>query len=106
MVRHLIGYDRLETPEQLSLLNTIYLNLRLFSNFFQPVLKLIYKEHRNYKIIKHYDLATTPFRRVVKSVQSTFELKAKLAYLYFQLNPVALRNSIDNDVAILWKIAR
>ena len=87
-------------------MNSIYLNLRLYSNFFQPVLKLTGKEHRNNKIIKHYDLATTPFRRVVKSVQLAFDLKAKLSYLYFQLNPVKLRKLIDDDVAKLWKIVR
>lgn len=106
VVRHLIGYDRFETPEQLSLLNNIYNNLRLYTNFFQPVCKLISKEQHNHKIIKRYDQATTPFRRVVKSVHSTFELKAKLSYLYFQLNPVTLRKLIDDDVAKLWKIAR
>lgn len=106
VVRHLIGYDRFETHDQLSLLNNIYLNLRLYSNFFQPVLKLIGKEQRNNKTIKHYDLAITPFRRVVKSEHPAFELKAKLSYLYLQLNPVKLRNIIDDNVAKLWKIAR
>ena len=106
VVHHLIGYDRFETPDQLSLLNNIYHNLRLYTNFFQPVLKLTGKEQRNNKTIKHYDLATTPFRRVVKSEHPAFELKAKLSYLYYQLNPVTLRNLIDDDVAKLWKIAR
>ena len=87
-------------------MNNIYLNLRLYSNFFQPVLKLIGKEQRNNKTIKHYDLAITPFRRVVKSEHPAFELKAKLSYLYLQLNPVKLRNIIDDNVAKLWKIAR
>ncbi len=37
VVRHTVGYDRLETPEELDLLRSIYADLRLYSNFFQPV---------------------------------------------------------------------
>jgi hypothetical protein len=40
VVRHLIGYDRFETQEELQLLNNISEELRLYVNFFQPVLKL------------------------------------------------------------------
>ena len=36
VVRHTIGYDRLETPEELALLHSIYADLRLYINFFQP----------------------------------------------------------------------
>ena len=44
VVRHTIGYDRLESPKELALLHAIYADLRLYINFFQPVLKLIGKE--------------------------------------------------------------
>ena len=55
VVRHTIGYDRLETTEELHLLKSIYEDLRLYANFFQPVLKLIGKEHQDGKTIKKYD---------------------------------------------------
>jgi hypothetical protein len=45
VVRHTIGYDRLESPQELALLHAIYADMRLYINFFQPVLKLIGKEH-------------------------------------------------------------
>lgn len=41
VVRHTVGYDRLETPEERLLLADIYADLRLYVNFFQPVVKLI-----------------------------------------------------------------
>jgi len=44
VVRHTVGYDRLETPQELALLSSIYADLRLYVNFFQPVLKLIAKQ--------------------------------------------------------------
>jgi len=106
VVRHTVGYDRLETPEELSLLRSIYIDLRLYINFFQPVLKLVGKQRVDGKLIRTYDKAITPFRRVLALETISLEAKARLTNQFVQLNPVALRNSIDDKVAILWKINR
>ena len=106
VVRHTIGYDRLETADELELLKSIYEDLRLYVNFFQPVLKLVGKEQVNGKTIKRYDQPATPFRRVLASGLISPERKANLINLYVHLNPVTLRNSIDQKVARLWKIVR
>jgi len=106
VVRHTIGYDRLETPEELALLAAIYSDLRLYINFFQPVLKLVAKERIVGKTIRTYDQAMTPFRRVLVLDTISVEIKARLLELYLQLNPVTLRANIDNLVALLWKIGR
>jgi len=106
VVRHTIGYDRLETQQELELLQAIYTDLRLYINFFQPVLKLVAKEQIDGKTFKLYDQATTPFRRVLASDQIPLEVKALLTNLYTQLNPVVLRTRIDANQARLWKIAR
>jgi hypothetical protein len=106
VVRRLVGYDRYETEEELELLKTIYLDLRLYVNFFQPVLKLVSKHRIGSKVIKRYDEASTPFRRVLASSHISVANKARLQYQYVQLNPVALRNRIDDNIAILWKIHR
>ena len=104
VVRHLIGYDRYETEEELQLLNSIYDDLRLYVNFFQPVMKLIGKERVGNKTIKRYDEAATPYQRVLRSDQVDLAGKARLCHLYLQLNPVELRERIDQKVAKLWKI--
>src|SRR5271157_279152 len=106
VVRRLIGYDRFETEAEYLLLQSIYTDLRLYANFFQPVLKLIAKDQVDKKVIKRYDTAATPFQRVLAAQEIPFETKARLTNLYVQLNPVQLRNSIDAKVAKLWKIAR
>jgi len=106
VVRHTIGYDRLETPEELALLGSIYVDLRLYINFFQPVLKLVGKERVDGKTIRTYDKAKTPYRRVLALDCISLEVKARLTNQYVQLNPVALRNSIDEKVVLLWKINR
>jgi Integrase core domain len=106
IVRRLIGYDRFETEEEYLLLRSIYADLRLYANFFQPVLKLVSKEQVDKKLVKHYDTAATPFQRVLAAKDIPLEIKARLTNLYVQLNPVHLRTSIDEKVAKLWKISR
>jgi len=106
VVRHTIGYDRLETPEELALLSSIYTDLRLYINFFQPVLKLVGKERIDGKTVRTYDRATSPYRRVLALDSLPLDVKARLTAQYVQLNPVTLRASIDAKVGQLWKIIR
>jgi uncharacterized protein YueI len=106
IVRRLIGYDRFETETEQNLLESIYANLRLYTNFFQPVLKLVSKEHVDKKLIKRYDQAATPFHRILAAKDISIEAKAPLMNMYIQLNPVQLRTSIDAQVAKLWKISK
>lgn len=104
VVRHTVGYDRLETPQELALLADTYSDLRLYVNYFQPVLKLIGKERVDGKTAKRYDEAATPFRRVLAEALPV-AAKAALLQHYLALNPVSLRRSIDQKVARLWKIS-
>jgi hypothetical protein len=105
VVRHTIGYDRWESAEELALLADIYADLRLYVNYFQPVLKLLGKEQVDGKTVKRYDQATTPFRRVLAE-DLPVEAKAALVQQYLTLNPVSLRSSIDQKVGRLWKLVR
>jgi len=104
VVRRLIGYDRFETEAEHQLLQSIYADLRLYANFFQPVLKLISKEHIHNKLLKRYDQAATPFQRVLAASDIPLQTKARLTNLYVQLDPVQLRTTIDAKVAKLWKL--
>jgi len=106
VVRRLIGYDRFETEAEFQLLQSIYADLRLYTNSFQPVLKLIAKDHVDKQVIRRYDTAATPFQRVLAAQEIPLETKARLTNLYVRLNPVQLRNTIDQKVAQLWKITR
>ena len=106
VVRHTVGYDRFDSLDQLSLLNSIYDDLRLYVNFFQPVLKLVGKHRVDDKTIRTYDIAMTPYRRVLLQDSIPVEKKAGLLNHYYHLNPVFLRKSIDDKIAVLWKISR
>lgn len=106
VVRHTVGYDRWETQQELDLLESVYDDLRLYSNFFQPSLKLIAKERLGNKTIKRYDPAKTPYQRVLDRQDISLEAKARLVNLYLQLNPAELRRRIDQKTAQLWKLSR
>jgi len=106
VVRHTVGYDRWETEQELALLQSIYDDLRLYINFFQPSFKLIAKERIGNKTIKRYDTAKTPYQRVLERKDISLEAKVRLMNLYVQLNPAELRRQIDQKTAKLWKISR
>ena len=106
VVRRLIGYDRYESPQALALFETIYEDVRLYINFFQPVLKLTDKHRVGSKLIKHYDTARTPYRRVLESPEVVDKDKKSLRQLYAPLNPVTLRHRIDENVERLWQLAQ
>ncbi len=88
------------------MLREIYTALRLYINFFQPVLKLVGKERIDGKTIREYDLAQTPYRRVLADVSIPVEVKTRLVAQYVLLNPVTLRYQIDALVDRLWRITR
>lgn len=106
VVRREVGYDRWETEQELALLESIYEDLRLYLNFFQPSFKLIAKERIGNQTIKRYDTAKTPYQRVLERQDIPMEAKARLMHLYVQLNPAELRRRIDQKTAQLWKISR
>jgi hypothetical protein len=106
VVRNLVGYDRLETEPECLILKAIYADLRLYVNFFQPVLKLVGKERLGEKVIKRYDIATTPYQRVLNSPYVSDNIKVYLRLQYVRLNPVTLRCRIDANLAKLWKLVR
>jgi hypothetical protein len=106
VVRHTVGYDRWETQQELALLESIYDDLRLYINFFQPCLKLLAKQRIGNQTLKRYDRAKTPYQRVLERSDIPLEAKARLMHLYVQLNPAELRRRIDQKTAMLWKLPR
>ena len=94
VIRRAVGYSRYDTDKELNILNELYSHLRLYVNFFQPVRKLIKKERMGSKVIKRYDEAKTPYRRVLASPGIEDEIKVKLKNQYAMLNPAELKRKI------------
>lgn len=97
VVRKMIGYGRLDTPEQAELLNELYRGpLRLYLNFFQPTRKRKVKlvDTATGKVRKSYFEAMTPYQRVLAHPLVDSKAKALLESTYKQLNPVQLLATI------------
>ncbi|MDI6829696.1 MAG: hypothetical protein QME62_14550 [Armatimonadota bacterium] len=103
-VKKYIGYLRYDTKKELDILNDLYRNeLRLYKNFFQPVIKLASKERIGGKIHRKYELAKTPYQRVMESKEVPENKKQELRKIYQSLNPAELKRAIDRKLDLLYK---
>lgn len=104
-VRKPLGYLRFDTSQEQGVINDLFRgDLRLFKNFFQPVMKLQDKTKFKGKQHRKYDEPTTPYHRIMLSDQVDEETKAELKAVYDSLNPAELKRSIDAKVNKLYKI--
>jgi len=94
VVRRAVGYARYDTPAQLKLLNALYAKLRLYTNYFQPTMKLISKERNGAKVKKKYDEPQTPYQRLMKMPDISPSIKKRLKAEYATLNPAQLKREI------------
>jgi len=94
VVRRAVGYLRYDTAEELDILNELYIYLDYYTNYFQPVVKLKSKERTGSKVTKKYDVAKTPFRRVLECQDIDDKIKARLKKKYDSLNPAELKRKI------------
>lgn len=102
LVRRLIGYQRLDTQDQLQWLDSLYGDLLYpYNNCFQPVMKLIGKESVGNQVRKHYDRPTTPLPRVLDSGQADPAKIQELVALYTTASPLTLKRQIDRRLAAM-----
>jgi len=105
VVRRAVGYQRFDTAKEGLLLNQLYDTLRLYTNFFQPVMKLKSKERRGSQVKKSYDAPRTPYQRVLDSVYVSDDDKERLRQQYQHLNPAALKREISRLQKHLFALA-
>ena len=105
-VRAWLGYERFDTKKQLIAINDLYRKeLRLYNNFFLPVMKIVSKEKINNSVCrKKYDVAKTPYQRLMESNKISKEQKRKLYDLYLTLNPVQLKKIADVKIKNIKKL--
>ena len=104
-VKKYVGYLRYDTLEEQAILNDLYSNeLRLYKNFFQPVIKLISKERIGGKIHRKYDRPRTPYQRVIESKEVSENKKQALKEIYLSLNPAQLKRNIDKKLDLLYQV--
>lgn len=100
-----MGYLRYDTVEQLEVINELYGYLRLYTNYFQPVMKLIEKTRIGSRVRKKYDKPKTPYQRVLESPNVEEKNKEVLRSEYAKLNPAELKRQITRLQNKLRKLA-
>ena len=100
VVRRLIGYGRYESEAALVQLNRVYDLLRIWTNFWQPSLKLVGKERDDAtgKSKKKYDPAQTPYRRLLASGVLDATQQQALAETLAASGPAGLRRQLATAV--------
>lgn len=98
-IRRVVGYGRIEDTVLVSLWNDIYQEEhRLLTNFFYATMKLKRKERVGAKTTKQYELAQTPYARVMSSDTIELSTKDRLKEQYDTLNPMALQRSMKRKI--------
>jgi hypothetical protein len=98
-VRQLVGYGRLETPEQAKALNELYAKeWSWFRNYFCPAMKHLRTEVEGSRKKRVYDKPQTPYERLKASGKLAPEKLAELEAFKERLNPFELKRSIERQL--------
>ncbi|MFC2000803.1 hypothetical protein ACFLXE_08660 [Chloroflexota bacterium] len=86
-------------------MNRIYVILRLYMNFFQPLMKLVHKTKNGATVHKVYGRAQTPYQRLLRWGIMSDAKRSELAAIYAGLNPILLLSRLNENLESLWKLA-
>jgi hypothetical protein len=104
-VRQWLGYNRLDDPRVVPLLNDLYRNeWRIFHNFFCPSVKLLAKERVGSKTIKRHDTPKTPYQRLMESPDIPRATKRQLTEQLQKLNPFELRKAMERKLHKIFQL--
>jgi transposase InsO family protein len=93
-VRELVGYYRYDTAAELDLLNQIWALDAVFTNYFLPQQKLIFKQRNGAKVTKRHDTAATPHARAVAHDDVRKRPKITMNATFKRLKPAALSRQV------------
>lgn len=106
-VRKIVGYQRYDTREECDILKQLYANeLRLYKNFFQPIIPLVSKERIKGHIRRRYGEPKAPYQRIIEDETISKEAKKDLTKQHTLLNPAELKRRIQTLQDMLYKAYR
>jgi len=94
LVRAYFGHVRLDSGGQCQAMNSIYDQMWLYYNLYQPVMHLVSKEVREGRVKRQWDEAQTPYQRLSSKGVLTDGQRDRLRALHTQTNPRQLRQQI------------
>lgn len=102
-VRELFGYERIEDPSLVPLMNEIYKTCwNPLQNFFIPTFKLKEKIRIGARIVKKFERPQTPYDRLMKSPHLSIEQKERLKKTKLGLNPFKLKADLEAKLQIFF----
>ena len=93
-VRELVGYYRYDTAAELAKLNEIWALDALFTNYFLPQQKLVFKQRNGAKVTKRHDTATTPYHRAIDHKEMRKRPIITMNAAFKRIKPAALSRQI------------
>lgn len=103
--RHLLGYDRIDNPQAVPLINDLYANeWSLYQNHCCPSMKLKEKKRIGAKYRKKYEDPATPYHRVLNASEIPKESKQRLQTIHSTLNPFHLKKTIEKKLNAIFKL--
>jgi hypothetical protein len=99
-VREIVGYERYDTTEDVTWLNEVYGLLDVYVNLFLPMRKVVFKERQGAKVRKRYDIARTPFQRLLEKDVLNDGIKSDLLEQHQSLNPLALHRELEGLLSL------
>lgn len=103
-VRKLLGWQRYDTAQALHRINSLYEQLRIFQNLFQPSMKLNRKIRKGSRVMRRYDVPATPLERALQSAEKTPQIQA-LKSVAKNTDPFELSRQIDQQLDCLYNLA-
>ena len=94
VVRRLVGYDRLELPA-LAALERIHDLAGDYVNFLHPVRKLVSKTRTGPRVTRRFDVAQTPYHRLLDSEVLSITMKNQLKTRSKDLDPYRLKVQLE-----------
>jgi hypothetical protein len=106
-VRQLLGWDRIENPRLVGWINDLYrTEWSAYQNFFCPSMKLVSKTRVHSRYVKRHDPPQTPYERLLQSPDVSAQSKRQLQAAYDNLNPFALKNTIELKLKKIFALNR
>ena len=104
-VRRIIGHRRYDTKKEYEHIKALYRSdLRLYKNFFQPIIPLVTKIRDGGKIRRTYGEPKTPYRRIMDDPSIEGAMQQTLTLQYNTLNPAELKRNVTAHQDALWRV--
>ena len=106
-VREVFGYERIEEPRLVQLMNEIYSKYwNPLHNFFLPSMKLKEKERIGARVRKKYEVPKTPYERLMNAQNFTEMQRTELRKTYQSLNPFELKAGLERKLELFFSLLR